>query len=128
MKPILQRTGMILGLLASVLFTSHASAGDEFVFWPDADYDPAIPSIASVLGYQPDERITWHADAIRYFEALAAVAPGRISVIPYAQSWEGRELVYVILASAENMAAIDTIKTNMQRLADPRRTHVRTVG
>lgn len=122
MKSTLQRTGMTLILLASLLFTTYTNASDDFVFWPDADYDPAIPTFKAVLGYEPGERITWHADAIRYFEVLAETSPERISVATYAQSWEGRDLVYVVVTSAENMARIDTIKSNMQRLADPRKT------
>ena len=122
MKLILQRTTLTLGFLVNFLFATLTSAGDGFEFWPNADYDPSIPSIESVLGYEPGERITWHADAIRYFEALSAAAPDRVSIVTYAQSWEGRNLIYVIVTSAENMARIDAIKTNMQRLADPRRT------
>ena len=122
MKSILQRTGMTFVMLASLLFADSASAGDDFVFWPDADYDPAIPAFNDVLGYHPGERITWHANAIRYFEALAVAAPDRISVNTYAKSWEGRDLVYVVVTSPDNMARIDAIKSNMQRLADPRQT------
>ncbi len=122
MKSTLQRTGMTLILLASLLFTNYSNASDDFVYWPDADYDPAIPTFKAVLGYEPGERITWHADAVRYFEALAETSPERISVATYAQSWEGRDLVYAVVTSAENMARIDTIKSNMQRLADPRKT------
>ena len=122
MKINLQRVSTALVILVSLFFANYSSAADDFIFWPDADYDPSIPTIKSVLGYHPGERITWHADAIRYFEALAKTAPERISVATYAKSWEGRELVYAIVTSAENMARIDTIKTNMQRLADPRQT------
>ena len=122
MKFFLKRTGVAIVILLSLLFAGFASAGDDFVFWPDADYDPAIPTFSEVLGYNPGERITWHANAIRYFEALAVAAPDRISVTPYAKSWEGRDLVYVVVTSPDNMARIDTIKSNMQRLADPRNT------
>jgi len=122
MKSILQRTGMALVILVSTLIGGYAYATDDFVFWPNADYDPAIPTFEDVLGYQPGERITWHADAIRYFEALAEAAPDRISVAFYAESWEGRNLIYAVITSVENMARIETIKSNMQRLADPRLT------
>ena len=122
MKSTLQRTGMSLIFIAGVLFANYVNANDGFVFWPNADYDPAIPTFKTVLGYEPGERITWHADAVRYFEALAETAPDRISVASYAQSWEGRDLIYAVVSSAENMARIDTIKSNMQRLADPRKT------
>ena len=111
-----------VAIAAASLFANLALAQGDFVFWPDADYDPAIPTVEDVLGYTSGERITWHRDAIRYFEALAEAAPERISVSRYAQSWEGRDLVYVVVTAAENMARINDVKAGMQRLADPRQT------
>lgn len=105
-----------------LLFGQSAYAQDEFVYWPNPDYDPAIPTIEDVLGYQPGERITWHKDVIRYFEALQAAAPGRITLTEYARSWENRELIYAVVSSAENIARLDSIQADMQRLADPRIT------
>lgn len=122
MKSMRRCPGLIAIILVSGLVATIANAQDGFVFWPNANYDPAIPTVEDVLGYSPGERITWHRDAVRYFEALADAAPGRISVSRYAQSWEGRELIYVVVTSAENMARIDDIKAGMQRLADPRET------
>ena len=103
-------------LFAAALLATSTSAQDDFVFWPNADYDAAIPTVESVLGYKSGERITWHRDAVRYFEALASAAPDRLSVHRYATSWEGRELIYVVVSSPENMARIDDIKSGMQRL------------
>ena len=108
--------------LALLCLAPPASAQNDFRFWTDDDYDPAIPSIEQVLGYASGERITWHRDAIRYFEALAAAAPERVHIVEYARSWQGRELIYVALSSAENMARIEDIKTGMRRLRDPRQT------
>ncbi|MGD9021560.1 MAG: M14 family metallopeptidase, partial [Lysobacterales bacterium] len=122
MNPALLRTGMALAALVAATSMNSATAQEPFTFWPDADYDPAIPTIAQVLGHEPGERLTWHAEAVRYFEALAEAAPDRLSVAPYATSWEGRELIYVVIASPENMARIDEIKANMQKLSDPRQT------
>ena len=99
-----------------------AIAQDEFQFWTDQDYDPAIPTIEQVLGYAPGEQITWHRDAIRYFEALADAAPEHLQIVEYARSWQGRELVYAVISSAENMARIEDIKAGMQSLTDPRQT------
>ena len=99
-----------------------AGEHQNFVFWPNANYDPAIPTIEDILGYRSGDRITWHRDAIRYFEALEAAAPDRVAVSRYARSWEGRDLIYVVVTSAENMARIDDVKAGMQRLADPRHT------
>jgi hypothetical protein len=118
MMTILRRA---LAALAVACISFSATAQDNF-FYPGANYDPAVPTIEDVLGYSPGERITWHRDAIRYFEALAAAEPDRVSIERYAQSWEGRELIYVIVTSAENLARIDEVKTGMQSLADPRTT------
>jgi len=103
MTPVLRRVALTA---TSFAIAMSARAQDDFVFWPDADYDPAIPTFESVLGYAPGEQITWHRDAIRYFEALAAAAPDRIAVQPYATTWEGRDLVYAVVTSAENMARV----------------------
>ena len=57
-------------VLAAALLAATANAQDDFDYWPNADYDPAIPSVESVLGYAPGVRITWPKDVVRYFEAL----------------------------------------------------------
>ncbi|MEN7341339.1 MAG: M14 family metallopeptidase [Pseudomonadota bacterium] len=87
-------------------------------FWPGADYDPSVPTFNEVLGYAPGERITKHADAIRYFEALKAAAPDRVTIQSYAESWQGRRLIYVVISSADNMARQATIRDGMQKLRD----------
>ena len=91
-------------------------ASDSLDFWPGADYDPAVPTVEDVVGHSIGERITWHADALRYFRALEAAQPERVSVHRYGETWEGRELVYVVITSAENRARIDAIKAGMRRL------------
>jgi hypothetical protein len=112
----------ILAAVTLFFMANPTFSQDDFVFWPNANYDPAIPTVEDVLGYPSGERITWHRDAIAYFEALQAAAPDRISVRRYAKSWEGRDLIYVVLTSAANMARIDEVQAGMQRLADPRQT------
>ena len=102
--------------VAAVLVAASANAQQDFEYWPNADYDPGIPTIEAVLGHAAGERITWHRDAVRYFEALESSQPERISVHRYAARWEGRELIYVVVSSAENMRRIDDIKKDMQSL------------
>ena len=65
--------------VVAVAISGSAFAQEDF-FFPNADYDPAIPSFQDVLGYAPGERMTWHRDALRYFEALQAAAPNSIRV------------------------------------------------
>ncbi len=95
---------------------------DRFEFWPGAVYDPAIPTHEKVLGYAAGERISSHANLVRYLEALAAAAPRRTKVFDYGKTWEGRRLVYAAVASESNIARLDALKSTMQRLADPRKT------
>ncbi|MDJ0908667.1 MAG: M14 family metallopeptidase, partial [Woeseiaceae bacterium] len=105
-------------LLAIALVGANAHADSHFDFWPGADYDPSVPTIESVTGHAPGARITWSGDAIRYFDALAEAEPDRVAVHRYATSWEGRELIYVVITSAENMARIDDVQAGMQQLRD----------
>jgi hypothetical protein len=109
-------------LAVLALFASAGASAQSDFFFPNADYDPSIPTFRDVLGYEPGQRMTWHRDALRYFDALAEAAPNRLRVEQYAESWEGRSLIYVIVTSAENMARIDDVKAGMQRLRDPRST------
>ena len=59
---------------------------------------------------------------MRYFRSLAEAAPDRMKIFEYAKSWEGRELIYGVIGSAERIARLEEIKSGMRRLADPRET------
>lgn len=115
----MKRLFILLSSIFAFQLSTNGFAQAEFEFWSNPNYDPAIPSIEEVLGYQPGERITWHRDAIRYFEALAAAAPERVRITEYARSWQNRELIYAVISSPENIRNLDSIKDGMQRLADP---------
>ncbi|MDX1509530.1 MAG: M14 family zinc carboxypeptidase, partial [Woeseiaceae bacterium] len=106
----------LLTALAATTLAFAAHAQPSFEFWPGADYDDAVPTIESVVGHAPGERITWHADVVRYFEALAEYDPERVQVHRYGRTWEGRDLIYAVISSRGNMARIDEIKAAMQRL------------
>ncbi len=108
--------------LLLLLLLPGLSLADDHAFWPDADYDPAIPTFKDALGYEPGERIAPPVDVYRYFEALEAAAPDRVQITEYARSWQGRPLVYVVISAADNIAELETIKSNMQRLGNPAQT------
>ena len=109
---------LLLGLAA--LAGSAPALAQAFI--PGVVYDPAIPTIESVLGKPSGERITPSADVVRYFRELEKAAPGRIKVTAYATSWQGRELIYAVIGSPERMANLDGFSADMKALADPRRT------
>ncbi|MFQ5609300.1 MAG: M14 metallopeptidase family protein, partial [Woeseiaceae bacterium] len=85
-------------------------------------YDDSVPTVEQVTGHEPGNRITWHADVIRYFDALAKADPARVRVHRYGETWEGRELIYVVISSHDNMARIDEIRSAMQRLRNADKT------
>jgi hypothetical protein len=107
------------GLFFAILLTAASGFAEEF--WPGATYDPHIPTVRQVLGYEPGERITNHAGILRYFEALAAASP-RIQIFEYGQTWEGRKLVYAAISSDANMKKLAGIRAAIERFADPRKT------
>jgi len=105
-----------------LLLLAASNVAAAFDGWPDADYDPAIPTMESVLGYAPGERITTHADMRRYLAALQAAAPERMAVEVFGESWQGRDLVYAVLTAPENLARLDEVKEGMQALRNADRT------
>lgn len=92
------------------------------MYWPEVEYDASIPTHFDVLNYAAGERITKPADVLKYFDALVKAAPNNIKKFNYAQTWEGRKLIYLVIGSAENIAKLDQFEANMQQLADPRTT------
>ncbi len=98
------------------------------MYWPDATYDPAIPRHVDILGYAAGEKITRHADMMKYFEALQQSAPDHIKLVNYSQTWEGRKLIYAVIGSKENISKLDRFEQNIQELADPRTTNKTTAN
>ena len=112
--------GAIFMLTGAV--SAQQSNPENDYYWPGANYDPAVPTVKDVLGYSTGEKITTHADMMRYLQALADFAPNKVRTWSYGQSWEGRDLIYMALSSEENIAQLDDFKAGMQALSDPRVT------
>jgi len=82
-------------------------------------YDPNVPTPQSVLGYNIGDRFTPHHMIMRYVERLAA-SSRRVHVDTVAHTYEGRELLSVVITSEANQARAAQIKADAQRLSDPR--------
>ena len=98
-----------------------AVTAPAYEFWPGAEYDARIPTFHRVLGYNPGERLTTDADILRYLDALASSSP-KIRVFEYGATWEGRKLVYAVAGSEANLQKLDSVRSSIQRFADPRKT------
>jgi len=69
------------------------------------------------LGYRVGERFTPHHRVLAYAEQIARQAPGRVKLLPYGTTYEGRPLMAVVVASETNMARLDEIRTdNLKRV------------
>ena len=122
------RTSKLKSFLLAAGAALAASAADAQTFMPGVSTDAKIPTVAEVLGAAPGTRITAPEEVIRYFRALEAAAPDRVKVVPYARSWQGRELVYAVIASPENLAKLGAFEDAMARLGDPRETDAATAA
>ena len=113
---------MVLGMLVATLGIGHPASGQarDEAFWPGAKYDPAVPTLKQVLGHDPGAEITRPEQVGQYLQALQQAAASRSRLFEYARSWEGRPLWLMVIGSPERIARLDAVKTDLQRLADPR--------
>src|SRR5437762_1447915 len=81
-----------------------------------------IPSPKDVLGHHigAPKKLTYYADVLRYYRALAAATP-RVKLLPIGRSNEGRELVVVFVGSDESIRNLETYRGYLAQLADPRK-------
>jgi hypothetical protein len=81
-----------------------------------------IPTPKDVIGYYvgAPRKLTYYADILKYYKALAKASPRvRIETLP-GKSDEGRELIVVWISSDENIKNLQHNKDNLAKLADPR--------
>ena len=100
------------------MLLSAGARAQELV--PGAKYDPAIPTVKQVLGYEPGEEITPPIGLIKYLDALAAAAPDRCRLVEYGRTWEGRPLVLLAIGNPQRIAALPQVQAGLRSLADPR--------
>jgi len=106
-------------MLAIWLFAVQLAAAPAELA-PGAVYDPKIPTIKQVLGHDYGDRITTPEEIPVYLRALNQAAPDRTRLTEYARTWEGRPLWLFVIASPARLAALDSVKADLRRLADPR--------
>src|SRR5437870_6788706 len=80
-----------------------------------------IPSPKDILGHHIGEpkKLTYYADILRYYRALAAATP-RVKVASIGKSNEGRDLVVVFVGADESIRNLEQYRTYLAQLADPR--------
>jgi hypothetical protein len=81
-----------------------------------------IPMPKDVLGYHigAPGKLTYYADIVKYYRALAAAAPTRVKIETIGKSDEDRELVVVWISSEANIKNLQQNRDNLAKIADPR--------
>lgn len=109
----------LIFILCLLLLPLVSSAQDEDLF-PGGRYDSSIPTPLEVLGHRFGERHAFHWEMERFIRAVDKVSE-RVEVRSYGKTYQGRELVYLIISSPENMERLEDIRTANLKLTDPRK-------
>jgi hypothetical protein len=91
-----------------------------FSFTGRGPYRASVPTPASLLGYDIGERNTQYADQQRVLQAIAAAATDRVRVEPIGVTAEGRRMHVFLVSSPANIARLENIRRDLDRIADPR--------
>lgn len=84
--------------------------------YPVVTYDQDVPKLLDIIGHEHGAMISSAAEITEFMRALEAHDPARIRVESYGETWQGRELTYAVISSAENMARLDAIKADLNTL------------
>ncbi|WP_194776667.1 M14 family metallopeptidase [Pararhodonellum marinum] len=96
-------------------FGVQAQVGLDYFLPPGYTYDEAIPTPASILGYEVGE---WHVSydqLVSYMKTLAD-ASDRITLEIHGQSYEKRPLMMLTITAPSNFSRLEEIKTERSRL------------
>jgi hypothetical protein len=110
----------LLALTAPLRAAPPTGAPSPATFWERGPYRTGIPRPDRLLGYALGAQHTPFRDQERVLDAIAASAPERIRLVPYGRSVEGRPLRIAIIGSPAQIARLDRIRADLDRLADPR--------
>jgi hypothetical protein len=91
-----------------------------FSFYDRGPYRPSVPRPDSLLGYPIGSWNTQFGAQERVLLAIAESARDRVRVEEIGTTSERRPMRVFIISAPENIARLDAIQADLQRLADPR--------
>jgi hypothetical protein len=92
----------------------------DFSFYSHAPYRAGVPRPESILGYDVGTWHTQYAQQERVLLAIAAAAGDRVRVEEIGVTSERRTMRIFLVSAPENIARLDAIRADLDRLADPR--------
>ena len=87
-------------------------------YLPTANYNPAIPTPESVLGFQVGEQHAEPAQMAAYYRALADASP-RVTLQEYGHTYEQRPLYLLTITTEANQQNITQLQAQHRRASDP---------
>ena len=91
-----------------------------FSFYDRGPYRPQVPRPDSLLGYRVGDMHTQYAWQERVLLAIANAAQDRVRVQEIGRTTELRTQRLFIVSAPENIARLDAIRADLDRLGDPR--------
>ncbi|NET32452.1 MAG: zinc carboxypeptidase, partial [Cyanothece sp. SIO1E1] len=85
---------------------------------PEIEYDQNIPTPEQVLGYQIGEWHISHDQLLYYMRTVAAASP-RMQLVEHGRTYEGRQLIHLIISSPANHSRLEEIRAQHVQLSDP---------
>src|SRR6516162_8315769 len=91
------------------------------IIYSVSGFSQTLQSPEQFLGYKLGDHFTQHYKIVNYFKSVAQAATDMVKVEQYGETYEGRPLLLAYVASKENMAKLESIRTNNLRLANSTR-------
>jgi hypothetical protein len=92
----------------------------NFSFYAKGPYRAGVPRPESILGFNVGEAHTQYHLQERVLLAIAEAAPDRVRVEEIGVSNERRTMRVFLVSAPENIARLDAIRADLDRIADPR--------
>jgi hypothetical protein len=108
---------LIFSLLICSIITAQQT---KIPFYANGTYDTSIPALLEITGFELGERPTRYHETVSYIKALAEKSP-LVNLYEQGETHQGRKLYYLTITSAKNNSNIEKIKTDISKLADPRK-------
>lgn len=123
MRAVLRTLLALVTLGASALpaqRTADLRDDRSFSFYSSGPYRQQVPRPESILGYDVGSWHTQYAQQERVLLAIAQAAPDRVRVEEIGVTNERRTMRIYVVSAPENIARIDAIRADLDRIADPR--------
>jgi hypothetical protein len=116
----------VLALIAAAPLGAQRTPVDSirddarFSFYAKGPYRAAVPKPDDLLGYGIGSWHTQYASQERVLLAIAGAAKDRVRVEEIGRSNEKRTMRLYIVSSPENIARLDQVRADLDKIADPR--------